>query len=700
MPRIGRNRQHQAIRLTSALVKTRARVLPALLLALLPMSLPAADADATGADRIIVKWRAVAGDTVASKQVQVRSLAQRLGEPELSGHAIGGSLSVLRLATRQQGRQLDQTLARLRADADIEIAEPDQHVYALAYTPSDPLFTARLALGGRFYDYQWYLKSTQPAAIRADMAWDITRGGTSPATSPVVVAVVDSGVRPNHPDLAGKLLPGFDFVSCSTPGDCTVPNDGDGWDADPTDPGDFITAQDLQNAEFQGKKCGSGENFDEPAFSTWHGTRVAGLVGANTDNGIGMAGVGFNTRVVPVRVLGKCGGTLSDVLAGMYWAAGFFDNDSGRPIPYPVLTDPAALRDHPNRYPAQIINMSLGAGGRCSPLYATAIREITAVGVLIVAAAGNDGGEVSQPADCPGVLAVAGLRQSGAKVNFSSLGPEIGIAAPAGNCVLSGVTDPCLYGLSTLVNLGTQGPGADSYSTPLVQPSSGTSFAAPLVSGTAALMKSLNPALTPAQLIARLQQSARAFPTTDELLTTRICALPSQASTAQTQPCICTTQVCGAGMLDAGAAVLQALRPVALVSVYRTGGRYTLDARASAAATPGSRMLVNYAWSVAYTSEDAGTPGISGANQAVASVPIPVRGNVTLQLTITDNLGSTDTTYAMLNATSGSSASPPPDTEVQRDGGGSISVAWLALLALLLIARHTRRLTPIFRTRR
>jgi serine protease len=676
-------------------VKTSARVLPALLLALLPMRLPAADADAPGVDRIIVKWRATATGTAASKQLRVRSLAQRLGEPQLSGHGIGGSLSVLQLATRQQGWQLEQTLALLRADADVEIAEPDQHVRALAYAPADPLFTARLPLAGRFYDYQWYLKSSQPAAIRADVAWDITRGGTSPATSPVVVAVVDSGVRLGHPDLAGKLLPGFDFVSCSRPGDCTVPNDGDGWDTDPSDPGDFITAQDLQNEIFQGKKCGGGENSDEPARSSWHGTRVAGLIGANTDNGIGIAAVGFNTRLVPVRVLGKCGGALSDVLAGMYWAAGFFDDDSGRPIPYPVLTDPAALRDHPNLYPAQIINMSLGAAGRCSAVYAAAIREITAVGVLIVAAAGNDGGEVSQPADCPGVLAVAGLRQSGTKVNFSSLGPEIGIAAPAGNCVLSGATDPCLYGLSTLVNLGLQGPGADSYSTPLVEPSSGTSFAAPLVAGTAALMKTLNPALTPLQLIARLQQSARAFPTTDELLTTRLCTLPSQASAVQTQPCICTTQVCGAGMLDAGAAVLQALRPVALVSVTRTGGRYTLDARASAAANSGNRMLLNYAWSVASTSEDAVTPGIAGANQAVASVPLPVRGSVTLQLTVTDNFGATDTTYATLTATSGSSASPPPDSQVLRDGGGSITVAWLALLALLLFTQRRRRRAPI-----
>lgn len=671
-------------------MKTRACLLPALLLALLPMSLPAAEVAAAGVDRIIVKWRATAGDSASSRQLKIRTLAQRVREPGLGGHSIGGSLSVLRLPARQSGSELEQTLATLRADADIEIAEPDQHVRALAYVPSDPLFSARLPVGGRFYDFQWYLKSAQPAAIRADAAWDITRGGASPATSPVVVAVVDSGARLDHPDLAGKLLPGFDFVSCSTLTDCAVPNDGDGWDADPTDPGDFITAQELLNPTFQGKQCGAGDEYDEPTASTWHGTRVAGLIGANTDNGIGMAGVGFNVRILPVRVLGKCGGALSDVLAGMYWAAGFFDTDSGRPIPYPVLNDPAALRDHPNLHPAQIINMSLGAGGSCSALYATAVREITAVGVLIVAAAGNDGGAVSQPADCPGVLAVAGLRQSGTKVAFSSLGPEIGIAAPAGNCVLSGVTDPCLYGLSTLVNLGEQDAGADGYSTPLVMPSSGTSFAAPLVAGTAALMKTLNPTLTPVQLIARLQQSARIFPTSDENLTTRLCLPPSQAGAAQDQPCVCTTQLCGAGMLDAGAAVLQALRPAALVAVYRAKSGYTLDASAAAAAS--NRVLVSHAWSVVGASDGAETPGIIGASQAVASVPVPLRGSVTVQLTVTDNFGATDTTYATLTASGATSTAPPPDTQVQR-GGGAIDMSWLALLALLLLARARRTAT-------
>ncbi len=220
-------------------------------------------------------------------------------------------MSVLQLPTSQRGRQLADTLAALRADPAVEIAEADQHVRALSYTPSDPLFSAALSYGGKSYDYQWYLKSAQPAAINADAAWDLTKGGTSAATSPVVIAVVDTGIRPNHPDLAGKLLPGFDFVSCESQDSCTRGNDGDGWDADPTDTGDFITAAELASGPFADKsaKCGGGDNYDQPSDSTWHGTRVAGLVGASTDNGTGMAGAGFNIRVVPVRVLGKCGGS-------------------------------------------------------------------------------------------------------------------------------------------------------------------------------------------------------------------------------------------------------------------------------------------------------------------------------------------------------------------------------------------------------
>jgi len=665
-------------------VKRRVRLLAILLPVLFSTGQVAVAADAHS-ERIIVKWRDAPDAAPRARQQHVRELADRLGHPFTAARNLGGRLSVMQLAAGQDA-QLAATLAALRADPEVEFAEPDQRVKALAYAPSDPLFNGFFFYDRQFYRYQWYLRGGQPAAIRADVAWDITRGGTSAATSPVVVAVVDSGVRLNHPDLAGKLVPGFDFVS-----DPRASRDGDGWDPDPTDPGDFITQQELQQPPFNSRdqECGGGTNHDEALPSSWHGTRVAGLIGATTDNGTGMAGTGFNLRVLPVRVLGKCGGLLSDVLAGMYWAAGFFASDGNLPIPAELLSDPGALKNHPNLHPAQIINMSLGSDGRCSRAYETTVREITSAGVLIVAAAGNDGGTVYQPADCPGVLAVAGLRHAGTKVGFSNLGPAVGIAAPAGNCGVSTPDAPCLFALTTLTNLGATDPEQDDYSLPLSHPSFGTSFSAPLVTATAGLMKSVNPALTPAQLIARLKETARPFPTTDELGTTEICVVPAEKPT-QDLPCLCTTAVCGAGMVDAGSAVQAALRPAVLISVVRSGKTYRLNGSLSAAATVDARSITSYAWSVTGATGGSGIPVITDPDQAVASIPVPFAGEVTVQLVVTDSSGDSDSATATLTRFSSALEFPPPVEEVHR-GGGSADAALLALLGILLLARLSQR---------
>jgi serine protease len=667
-------------------VKTCTRLLAIVMLASSSTHVPAAASESPDTNRIIIKWRSAPGIAPTARQQHVRALAARLGNPFQHARNLGGRVSVVQLAATQRGRALADTLAALRADPEVELAEVDQRMRALTYTPSDEIYSRFFTYNSGFYNYQWYLKSAQPAAIRANAAWDITHGGASPDASPVVVAVVDTGIRPEHPDLAGKLLPGFDFVS-----NIAAANDGDGWDADPTDPGDFITLADMQVAPFKGAQCGEGKNHDQEAHSSWHGTHVAGLIGAGTDNGIGMAGAGFNLRIVPVRVLGKCGGYLSDVLAGMYWAAGFFDEDSGLPIPAELLTDPGALRNHRNLHPAQIINLSLGASGKCSGFYATAVREITAVGILVVAAAGNDGSAVYQPANCPGALGVAGLRHSGTKVGYSNLGPEISVAAPAGNCGLVNPGDPCLYGLNSLTNLGLQAPTVDDYTSPLVQPPYGTSYSAPLVAATAGLMKVVNPQLTPALLIARIKATARAFPSTDEVGTTQVCEIPA-TKPDDPPPCVCNTEVCGAGMLDAGQAVQAALRPAALVQVRRSGNTYVLDGSASGAATGNDRTLTSYAWTVLSVDGGATTPGIVGAAQALASVPVPTQGSVTLQLAVTDNLGDSDTANVTLSASGGSSSAAPASTSVPR-GGGAADGVLLLVLGTLLARRATQRRT-------
>jgi serine protease len=533
---------------------------PALLLALLcAASVPAVAAAPAGSgfvDRVIVQWRSApanAGPAIPATQASMQALTSRNGRGLARGWNIGGNLSVLQLAQPQRGNELAATLAALRADPEIALAAADQRVRAHAYTPNDPLYA----------NDQWYLQGTQVSAIRANQAWDITRGGSSPATAPVVVAVLDSGVRFDHPDLAGKLLAGWDFVSTADVG-----NDGDGWDADPSDPGDFLTAEDLANPPFLGSDCGEGDDSDQPVLSSWHGTKVAGLIAAASDNGIGVAGAAFHVRVLPVRVLGRCGGYVSDVIAGMYWAAGLSP-------PPPVLQWPLPPV---NPTPARILNMSLGNESPCvvgddsAEMYRAAVRQITEHGVLIVASTGNSGAAVGTPAGCPGVLAVAGLRHAGTKVGYSNLGPETGIAAPAGNCVNIGVGDPCLFALTTTTNLSLGAPGANGYSSALQQPTTGTSFSAPLAAATAALMLSVNPDLTPAQLIQHIRNSARPFPlSSDSSPQPPVCQLPAVAP-LQDRECICTTQVCGAGMLDTHAAVLAAQGAPPPVDVTDGGG--------------------------------------------------------------------------------------------------------------------------------
>ena len=531
-------------------VIARASPTPALiciLLCLAPAAAVAATPAADSSSRIIVQWRAGSAPAQAAAQAatpqRLESLRMRSGQGRARGWNIGGPLSVLQLDEAQSGTQLAATLAALRADPDVEFAEPDQRVRAHAYVPDDPLYSG-----------QWYLRTTQPSAIRAHEAWDVTRGAPD-----MVVAVVDSGVRFDHPDLAGRLLPGWDFISTGFVG-----NDGDGWDADASDAGDFITAAELGTPEFPSGKCGGGPDLDQPMESSWHGTRVAGIIAAVGDNATGIAGTAFNVQILPVRVLGKCGGYVSDVIAGMYWAAGMAP-------PPPYLSPPLPPV---NSTPARVINVSLGSEQSCdvSAAYRTAVQQITAHGALIVASAGNAGGAVGSPAGCPGTLAVAGLRHAGTKVGYSNLGPQVSIAAPAGNCINIEPGAPCLFALNTTTNLGLQGPEANGYSSTTVQPTVGTSFSAPLVAGTAALMLSTNPGLTPAQVISLIRSTARPFPTTSDTTPLPQACVSPAVKPLQDAECICTTAVCGAGMLDAQAAVQAALTATPEPPASDTGG--------------------------------------------------------------------------------------------------------------------------------
>lgn len=456
--------------------------------------------------RVIVKYRQTPN---ALKQAlsldQTSRLSARLGLDLRSGRHINALTHVI----RSTGVSSEALATRLSREADVEYAIPDQ-LRTISSLPNDPLFSG-----------QWYLQATEAASTHATKAWDLTTGSTS-----MVVAVLDTGVRFDHPDLLPILLQGYDFVS-----DAPNAGDGDGRDADASDPGDFISLSDAANPYFQAL-CGSGLF---PYDSSWHGTRVAGIVAAAGNNSVGIAGTSWGAKVLPVRVLGKCGGYDSDIIAGMRWAAG--------------LSVPG-VPGNPN--PARVINLSLGGGGSCTSAYSDTIAELAGQGALVVAAAGNETGPVGTPGNCAGVLTVAGVRHVGTKVGYSSFGPEVSVSAPAGNCV--NATGPCLYSIDTATNLGTTSPAANDY-TDQYNYNVGTSFSAPQAAGVAALMLSLNPTLTPGDIIARIKQSARAFPTDNTLPT-----CPNVATSGDTAgQCNCTTATCGAGILDAAAAVAAAL---------------------------------------------------------------------------------------------------------------------------------------------
>jgi hypothetical protein len=304
-----------------------------------------------------------------------------------------------------------------------------------------------------------------------------------------------------------------------------------------------------------------------------------------------------------------------------------------------------------NTHPAQIINMSLGGSGACTSAEQTVINEVVAAGVTVVVSAGNEGGPVDSPANCVGVAGIAGIRNVGTKVGFSSLGPEVALASPGGNCV--NATGACLFSIDTSFNNGTTTPGTNGY-TDQLNPNLGTSFSAPIVAGIAGLMTSVNANLKPAQLIARLKEGAKTFPVSSDT-TVPMCHVPTSATDLQAAECNCTTLTCGAGMANAPGALKAALRPIAAVAVPATasaGQNVMLAGTGSAAAC--NHTIVSYAW----TNVGGSTNPIQNANTATATVVAPATGNFTVRLTVTDDAGHTDTADVLVSAMSATTTAP------------------------------------------
>ena len=448
-------------------------LLSALALAALSSTSFAGSADPASAppelptDRLIVKYRSEASSTVLAR---AKDAATRRGHRLELLRRGGLGTHVMRLDrhlpladVRQLAREIADT------DANVEYAEPDRILQAMA-TPNDTQ-----------YGQQWHYYEAR-GGINLPAAWDLTNG------SGVTVAVIDTGYRP-HADLAANIVGGYDMIK-----DTGGSNDGNARDTDARDPGDYATYG----------QCGL---FSPSHNSSWHGTHVAGTIAAVTNNGSGVSGVAYGAKVLPVRVLGACGGYTSDIADGIIWASG--GSVSGAP-------------SNPN--PARVINMSLGGSGSCDSTSQNAINLARSRGTVVVVAAGNSNANASgfSPASCAGVITVAATNRNGGRASYSNYGSIVSVAAPGGDTA-SGSAN----GILSTLNSGTRGPGSDNYAY-----YQGTSMASPHVAGVAALVLSRNPSLTPDQVASILKSTARAFPA--------------------------TCSQCGTGIVDAHAAVLAA----------------------------------------------------------------------------------------------------------------------------------------------
>nr|CBM43232.1 serine protease [uncultured organism] len=440
-------------RLVLALASASAAIVPMLAIGQASPLLAGDDAAYAGpsVDRFIVKFRddAMPGVGQAALQRTLDTAASRLevGVARAGGtrgkalglqhvRRMGLGADVIRSSRGLDHIEARQLMQELANDPSVEYVEVDQRM-RIALTPDDP-----------HYARQWHYHEAV-GGLNLPAAWDRATGRG------VVVAVLDTGYVA-HSDLAANTVAGYDFIS-----DPAIAGDGNGRDANPSDPGDFHN--------------GRG--------SSWHGTHVAGTIAAVANNAKGVAGVAHHARVQHLRVLGRGGGWSSDIADAIVWASG--GSVAGVPT---------------NATPANVINLSLGGSGACGTTTQNAINGAVSRGTVVVVAAGNANADVSHfnPGNCNNVISVAATNRQGARASYSNYGTLIDVSAPGGERGTAGV-------LSTL-NSGTQGPGTENYAY-----YAGTSMAAPHVAGVVALIQSVAPK-TPAEIEAILKSTARPLP--------------------------------------------------------------------------------------------------------------------------------------------------------------------------------------------
>ena len=562
--------------------------------------------------------------------------------------------------------------AALQALPGVRFASPDIQLQRTAVpAPNDGAYSVNQAS---------YMHTGAYASLRMQDVWEQARGSSN-----VVIAVLDSGVLFDNPELKGRLLPGYDFVSNVTPPTGTRENgtvfdsgsnDGNGRDPDPSDPGD---------APPPGFNCPDGSTT-----SSWHGTTVASVAAAQSNNGQFLAGMDWNAKVLPVRVSGRCGiATSSDIVDAFYWATG-----SDR-------VDPS-IGVNPN--PANVINLSFASdtpllGSSCSStdMLAVAIADARARNVAVVVSAGNNsGGPVQYPANCPGTIAVGAAQQNGQLSTYTAKGAGLGfltLHAP-------GDAEAFYLGAG---NTGSLGPNP-SGTTALRY--AGTSFSAPMVAGAVSLLNAVRPGITPAEI--------------DNLL--RSTALPYAANAEMVNGVLgtfrrnCTTSSCGAGLLNPLAAINAARalnNPLPVANVPQSAlvggdGPLLLDASLSSNSASGENGLT-FSWQ-----QVRGNPVVlAGTTSSSLQVQSGLAGNVAeFALTVTDTASNRSNTslvrlvsssvdersFAANGGQTGGAAGPSGNAGESGGGavasagagggGGALSIlGLLGLLALLLAHR-------------
>ncbi|MBT2370198.1 S8 family serine peptidase [Streptomyces sp. ISL-10] len=416
-------------------------------------------------EKVIVTYKSKAAEATSNTAARSDAAAKgsETGESLSFERRLAGGSALVDLGGEASRKTVAEVMDAFRADPSVASVEPDIRAYAMAVTPDDTE-----------YAKQWDLFEAT-GGMNVPGAWDKTTG------SGVTVAVIDTGYAA-HTDLASNVVSGYDFISSSADA-----RDGNGRDNNAKDEGDWNATD---------GECGSGSRASN---SSWHGTHVAGTIAATTSNGKGVAGIAYGAKIQPVRVLGKCGGSSSDIADAITWASG--GSVPGIPA---------------NATPAKVINLSLGgASSSCPSVYQNAINGAVSRGTTVVVAAGNSNTNASgfTPANCANIINVASTSREGNRSFYSNYGSIVDVSAPGGETrratdTPGTVTTPENGILSTL-NSGTTVQSTENY-----KPYQGTSMAAPHIAGLAALLESAKPTLTPGDIESAIKANARPLPGT------------------------------------------------------------------------------------------------------------------------------------------------------------------------------------------